>query len=102
MPVFLGHVGAHGRVTRPCLASFTSPTPIYVAQPWQLIASPVGEKLFPYFTRSCLISWYVHCPWHAHVPGRLDGKTLCFKTQLVVYVSAIHPVPRVVAFILHR
>ncbi|PPS18924.1 hypothetical protein GOBAR_AA01663 [Gossypium barbadense] len=28
-PVFLGRMGIHDRVARPCLASFTSPTPVY-------------------------------------------------------------------------
>ncbi|PPR93610.1 hypothetical protein GOBAR_AA27062 [Gossypium barbadense] len=30
MPVFFGLVGAHCRVTRLCLASFASPTPVFV------------------------------------------------------------------------
>ncbi|PPS05614.1 hypothetical protein GOBAR_AA15029 [Gossypium barbadense] len=55
-PVFLGLVGAYGRVARSCLASFASPTPIFthghVTRPWRLIASHVGKKFYPVFPRS--------------------------------------------------
>ncbi|PPS10822.1 hypothetical protein GOBAR_AA09827 [Gossypium barbadense] len=51
MPVYLGCVGAHGRVARPCLSLFTSATPVYEAR--------AGENL-------CLVSTQ---PKHAFVLG---------------------------------
>ncbi|PPR99957.1 hypothetical protein GOBAR_AA20715 [Gossypium barbadense] len=80
-------MGAHGRVARLCLASFASPTSVIthglITWPWRLIDPVLGENfaLFSHdrIARPCLLLWCEHGLRHARVPGRVDGKTLCFK-----------------------
>ncbi|PPS03401.1 hypothetical protein GOBAR_AA17261 [Gossypium barbadense] len=44
--------------------------------------SPTVSK-YGRIARPCLFLWCEHSLRHALAPGRVDGKTLCFKTQLV-------------------
>ncbi|PPS02172.1 hypothetical protein GOBAR_AA18490 [Gossypium barbadense] len=105
MPVFIGLVGAHGRVARPCPALFASPTPVFghshVAWPWQCIKSHVGENFHSIFTwpsRTVLLAPVV---W-----ARLKAR-LCSEVAIrgsAASNSTLSPtlIPRPVAFILHR